>query len=59
MPCLDCHCPDQYMPMDTVLTLRQWQMICPEDGMLCISCIYRRVLRIPEAMGLILHIEVH
>jgi hypothetical protein len=44
------------MPMDTVLTLKQWIMICPEsverDFVLCASCIVRRVSKLPDAVGL-------
>lgn len=50
---LGCHdCGTQDMPIDTVLTGRQWELICPEGGMLCASCIVRRASRLPDVINL-------
>jgi hypothetical protein len=57
MPCHDCGCPDAEMPLDTVLTLKQWQLICPEDGMLCASCIVRRASKLPGIINACLRLQ--
>ena len=50
--CQDCGLPDSEMPLDTVLTIKQWEMICPESGMLCASCIVKRAALLPGVMNL-------
>ena len=55
MSCLDCGTDD--MPLDTVLTDRQWEMICPENGMLCASCIVKRAGWLPGAVCVTVHID--
>jgi hypothetical protein len=40
------------MPIDTVLTGRQWEMICPEGGMLCASCIVKRAEKLDGVINL-------
>lgn len=56
MPCADCHLPDDEMPSDTVLTGRQWEMICPEGGVLCANCIVKRASRLPHMINVCLRI---
>jgi hypothetical protein len=50
MSCLDCKTNN--MPIDTVLTMKQWDMICPEGGELCASCIVKRASKLPHVMSL-------
>jgi hypothetical protein len=38
------------MPLDIVLTNEQWKLICPDDGMLCASCIIRRANELPHVI---------
>ena len=57
MSCHDCGSPDSEMPLDSVLTLKQWQMICPEDGMLCASCIIRRASKLPGIINICLRLQ--
>lgn len=52
MPCLDCKCPDDEMPLDTVITGKQWERICPEGGVLCASCIVKRAAKLPHVINL-------
>lgn len=42
--CRDCGTED--MPVDTVLTIKQWELICPEGGVLCATCITRRAAKL-------------
>jgi hypothetical protein len=48
--CRDCGTTD--MPIDCVLTLRQWELICPEGGVLCASCIAKRASKLPDVINL-------
>ena len=52
MPCLDCGRPDEKMPLDTVLTLKQWEWLCPEGGVLCASCIVVRAAKLPDVINI-------
>jgi hypothetical protein len=52
--CLDCGVEP---PMDTVLTGKQWDRICPEGGVLCASCIIKRAAKFPEFIGATMHIN--
>ena len=60
MPCHDCGCHDSEMPLDTVLTLKQWETICPEsvdrDFVLCASCIVRRAAKLRGYIGVTLRL---
>jgi hypothetical protein len=50
IPCMGCGTVD--MPLDTVLTGKQWRMIRPEEGgVLCAACIVRRASRLPHVIG--------
>ena len=39
------------MPLDCVLTISQWEMICPEGGVLCAACIVRRAAKLPRIVN--------
>lgn len=52
MPCIDCQCPDEEMPLDAVLTGKQWNLICPGGGVLCASCIVKRASVLPGVINL-------
>jgi hypothetical protein len=53
MPCDDCGCPDNEMPCDTVLTGKQWILLCPEGvgTYLCASCIVKRAAKLPGVIN--------
>lgn len=36
------------MPLDVVLPDDQWKALCPEGGILCVSCLVARAARLPE-----------
>lgn len=48
--CIDCGTSE--MPMDTVLTIKQWEQVCPEGGTLCASCMVKRAAKLPGVMNL-------
>lgn len=52
--CLDCGTKN--MPVDTVLTVKQWEIICPEDGVLCATCIVRRASKLPTVLDVCMRI---
>ncbi len=44
--CHDCRTPYEEHGLDCVLPDEQWQLICPEGGVLCGRCIARRAERL-------------
>jgi hypothetical protein len=53
-PCQDCGTTT--MPLDTVLTGKQWGLICPEGGTLCANCIVARAARLKDVINVCLRI---
>lgn len=44
--CLDCGLPYNQFGLDMVLPDQQWQVICPEDSILCANCISKRASKL-------------
>lgn len=49
MACIDCNLPEEEMPIDTVLSHHQWDMITTREesyGTLCANCIVKRASKL-------------
>lgn len=43
--CQDCGAEYRYLGLDLVLPDQQWDVICPEGGILCANCICKRAAK--------------
>lgn len=53
--CRDCGSPEP--PIDTVLTGLQWEIVCPDGGILCASCIVKRAAKLPHVVDVVARIQ--
>lgn len=56
--CIDCGIDYGDFGVDITLPNAQWTVICPEDGLLCGTCIAKRALKIEGAIAIRAVIEI-
>ena len=57
MGCLDCGADYKDMGLDLVLPDQQWDILCPEGGILCPSCIAKRADKLEGASCILAWID--
>ena len=57
MSCLDCGTDYDKMGLDLVLPNQQWEILCPENGILCANCIAKRADKLEGASVILAWID--